>query len=717
MGTVLLLMDPAQVMVCVQRAALGPTLSCVKDSTFAFYPGRISTISFKAALAMIALALGAHGLADEPLEAMAAKPLNAASAPLLETEEVGIASVEAWVTKAALFQTRKGEWRQMLVKKENRGARQFWVVTLTLDTGRLTEHGPIKGYGQSRTAWSGGKLYFTTWLPGGFHVYDPTTDRIAELPMPFVSGEAGAFRMSVSPDGVIAMGAGGVAEVTMYDPRRRRLTKFGKLSDSHGFVYELGSDNRYIYAALRGKSPWELVAIHKKTRERRALLTTPVEGYMNVSGTSLSVRLNLSDTNDTSRSYELRNGELAQPATNAPPKATASPQRNPEPQVLLDESPLFEGKSEMAIHYQNPKNTNEWKIAHVAAPLASENTLALTTLDDGRIAAIGGPYNPCVVFDPKTGAGKQAPFAPLSGRCMLAIGPVIYASGYPSTALMRWDTSQPITPRTELPDQPAIPDDDPRANPRLLGHFSQSVRSGGHMGVRMFKGADGCVSIVTARHRHNLGFDVVWYNPADGTKGEIEDNGCNDHLAVSWAGLIENGRKLVLSTTIEKNRQLTNAVPENARLLVVDLVARKYVGQLEPLPGFKALTGIVEIAPNKLVGLAPGPTNATTYVYRYDYAAKKMEQVVRYNRLIFGLQGTSALPGKGYDFVVGPDGKIWTGMETAAEEGAFLRIDPTTLEVSVLGRIKGGSARFAFAGNDVYVNSAAKVRRLILPRP
>lgn len=651
--------------------------------------------------------------AEPSLADMKPTPLNARSAPFLETEEVGIPSTEAWVTLGPLYQTSdKKTWRQMLVKKESRAARRFWVITLTLNTGEVKEHGPIKGYGQSKTAWSGDKLYFTTWLPGGFHVYDPDTDAITELPMPFENADLGAFRISVSPDGVLTMGGGGVTEVSTYDPKNGTLVKHGLLSDKHGFVYELGSDDRFVYAALRGKSPWELVAIDKRTKERKTVLTAPVEGYMNISGTTMQVRPNLSDTNAVAKHYRLADGQAAEytpePPKPAPPAATAAAR----PQVVIDESPLFEGRPAVAVHHQNPSDTNEWKVAHVSAPLASESTLALTALADGRIAALGGPYNPAVVFDPKTGEGKQAPFANVSGRCMLAIGPVVYASGYPNTALIRWDTTKPISNRVELPGRPAIAVTDPRSNPRLVTYFSQRIRSGGHMGVRMFRGADDCVYIATARHRHNLGFDVVWYDPANDTHGEIEDNGRNDHLAISWANPLEGGRKLIVSTTVQHNRQLDSPVPDSARLIVVDLVGRTYLGEYTPLPGFKTLTGVVEVAPNKIVGLAPDAERKTTYVYRYNLSGRKVEQVIRYEGLILGLQGTTALPGKGHDFTLGPDGKIWTGMETAAEVGALLRIDPATLEISPLGRIHRGSARFAFVGNDVYLNGGQRIQRL-----
>ncbi|MCC7517882.1 MAG: hypothetical protein IT578_01720 [Verrucomicrobiae bacterium] len=662
-----------------------------------------------------AILLAGVALAVNPLDEMPAVPLKAEATPLLETEEVGIAGAQSWVSKGPIFQTSTKQWRQMLVLKEKRDAREFRVATLTLDDGKLKLHPKIKGYGQSRTAWSGGKLYFTTWLPGGFHVYDPDTDTIRELPLPFENAEVGAFRMSVAQDGVVAMGAAAASELSMYDPGSGALTKFGILSDKHGYVYELGSDNDFIYAALRGKSPWLLVAVNKKTKARETILTAPVDGYINGSGTNFSTRVNMQDPNDPWQRYGVANGRATPLPADAPAAKAPEPVAEPPPKVLLDESPLFEGQTKIAIHYQDPKDENKWKDVRLDTPLASEPTLALTALDDGRITALGGPYNPAIVFDPKTGKGIQAPFAPVSGRCMVAIGPTVYASGYPSTTLMRWDTTKPSTSRVDLPGRPAIPDEDPRANPRLVAHFPGHTSSGGHMGVRMFKGPDGCVYIVTARHRHFLGFDVVWYNPADGTRGEIEDRGGNDHLAVSWASLSLDGKRLFLSTTVQTNRQLVAAVPAEARLRVVDLAERKYLEDHVPLPGFKALTGVAEVAPNKLVGLAPDAEQKTTFVYRYDLRKKKIEEIIRYTGLIQGRQGTTALPAKGFDFILGPDGKVWTGVSVAAEMDAILRIAPDPLEIFPLGRVPGAH-RFLFLGGNLYVNGAPKIRRVSAAR-
>jgi hypothetical protein len=219
--------------------------------------------------------------------------------------------------------------------------------------------------------------------------------------------------------------------------------------------------------------------------------------------------------------------------------------------------------------------------------------------------------------------------------------------------------------------------------------------------------------LIARRHRHFSGFDVVWYDPAKDLKGEIDDQGALNHLQIGWACLIDGGKKLALATAVEPNDQLPGEPPGSAKLFVLDLVARKYVAQHTPLPGLKTLTGIAETSPGKLVGLALDGQNKTTFVYRFDLAAGKVEQVVRYDRLIQGVPGTTGLPQVGADFALGPDGRIWTAMDVAAELWVILRLDPKDLTLQPLGTAPGGVPRFVFQDGQVYLTGRDKLRRIV----
>lgn len=667
------------------------------------------------------------------------RPLDLRGVKALEAVEVGLAGRQANVTAGQLFRVTNpladagspveasasgtsGGWVQMLIRKANRDAREFDVVTLNLRTGKYKVHDPIKGYGQAYTAWSGGKLYWTTWIPGGMHEYDPVSDTIRDLGFPFHNHDLGGYRMSVSPDGVISMGGGGVSEVSMYDPATDKLTMIGILSEKHAWVYSIGSDNDYIYAALRGKAPWELVVIDKKTLERRTIATVPVKGYMDVGGTRVWMSEDFSGGAER-KTYDLRGREMtlfnpAEASASAAPAKPAAP-KPVKPKVLIDETPLLRGSDELLIHYQDPDDLSQWKQTSLPAPLYTESTLAIAALPDGTVAAMGGPYGPATLYDPATDVTVQAPFDPVSGRCLVAVGSVLYGSGYPSTVTMRWDTAAPITSPDELPDRSGVSFESKSANPRSLGAWPQSPTSGGHMGVRIFVGADQCIYIATARHRHGSGFDVVWYDPATEQKGEIDDKGLLDHHNIGWASPLDGGRRLIVATSLHANGQLTSPVPTEAALFVADLSGRSYEAQPHhPLPGAKAYTGIVEVAPNVVVGLAPADDQKSTWVYRYNLAERKLEKVARYAGLIHGTDGTTGLPAKGMDFVLGPGRdahrRIWTGMGAGADQSMLMTIDPATLDITRLGTIAGGHIRFAFTSDATHICGAPRIRRLMV---
>ena len=79
---------------------------------------------------------------------------------------------------------------------------------------------------------------------------------------------------------------------------------------------------------------------------------------------------------------------------------------------------------------------------------------------------------------------------------------------------------------------------------------------------------------------------------------------------------------------------------------------------------------------------------------------------------------------EGFDYRLGPDGMIWTYMAFAPERpvganGHLVRIDPKNATVRVVGKIRSHTGVLAFAGDDVYLGTWAKLRRIrgVLARP
>ncbi len=657
----------------------------------------------------LGLILAAAAFAAEAYEALPVKPLPLRGLKTLEVESVGITGGRPWITPLETFQVPgTTEWRHLFFyKKQGKNERTSWYVTLDLQSGEMKHHPALPGLEVLPKAWVGGKFYMGINLPGHLLAYDPATDMIEDLGPAFEKSQS-IFKMSSGPDGTIALGGISPPEVSLFDPQTKTFRRYGKIGANHGYCYSIHQDERFIYGAARGKDPWHLVIVDKKTGEHRLALTSPTETFMEVSGGSLRIM-----GGEAIPPRLLKDGQVLPmpPSTTTPPRRTPPP---PPPEVLYDDTPLFEGKKEMTLHFQNPADRKEWKRAEIAVPLAGETLNAACILRGGRIAAIGNAYNPAVVFDIATGEGRQAPMPSISSRCLLALDDVVYVTGYPGTVVMRWDTSKPTTPLTALPGRPAVKEDDAQANPRLVARYPMTPTSGGHIGAQAFQGADGILYIIARRHRHHRGFDVVWYDPATGAKGEIEDGGVLDHLQVAWATLMDEGRRLAISTYVEPNDQLPpGPAPESARLILLDLAARKYVAQHVPFPGLRVLAGIAETTPGKLVGLAPDREGKTTFVYRFDVTGGRVEQVVRYEGHVQGTPALGGLPGAGHDFTLGPDGKVWTGTAYAAEQSAALRIAPDSLAVTALGGVRGNAFRYVFLDGRVYLTGAAHLRRLL----
>jgi len=644
--------------------------------------------------------------AADDLQSLPIRPIEYRRAKPLKVEPVGITGMRPWIRSVDSFPIpgSAGMRHLLYYKKEGKNERQCWFVSLDMATGQMKKHAGMPGLEVLPHLWLDGKLYLGMNLPGHVLVYDPATDDIADLGNAYEKS-ASIFKMAAAPDGTIACGGISPTEVSLYDTRTRSFTRYGTASTgNHGYVYSIGQDNDFIYAACRGKDPWHLVAIDKKTKQKKLLLTAPTDAWMEARGATVSV-----SAGSERKVYSLDGGQL-QPHTPAPAKPQPAMVK---PKVVFDEGPLLEGRKELAIHYQNPARLDEWKTVALEVPLAGKALTAACSMTKNRLAAMGSAYHPIVVFDAKTGEGRQAPMGDVSSRCMLAIGDIVYVTGYPGTVTMAWDTTRPSTRPDDVPGRKGIPMDDPRANPRVLARYPMGISSGGHIGVQMFPAADGHLYIVARRHRHHRGFDIVWHHPASGKKGEIDDHGILDHLQIGWATLVDGATKLAIATTIEPNDQVQSPMPDSARLVVLDLASRTYAAQHTPFPGVKTLIGIAEAGPNKLVGLAVANDQKTGYVYRFDLKQGQVDEVVRYDSYMQGLPSVTGLPGAGYDFVLGPDGKVWTGMSIAAEMSAVLRIDPKDLTVEAIGTARGSGLRYIFHEGDLYLTGDTRLRRVV----
>ncbi len=635
------------------------------------------------------------------------------SAKDLEFETVGPPPGRPWAKPLATLEVAPGQWRHVFYfKKRGKSERVSYPAVLNLNTGAIKEYPEIPGLETWKTVNLKGRLYLGQNLPGHVVVYDPQTDAFTDLGHAFNESST-VFRMAVTADGMIALAGNHPAELSLLDPRTGVFTKYPKISEKNTYCYELGVDGDYLYGGTRGKGPWELFAIHRPTGEKTLVTTRPTDGYINLSGNLVSTR---EITAEPWTRYRI-SGTTLTPVTDEQLAAEAAAKPKVEapakPEVYHDSSTAYDEAGLYTLHYQQPGDL-AWKTATLKVPLGSESLVEAISLSDGRIMGVAGAYVPAVLVDPRTGKGTQLPLPALSIRSALLQDHFIYFTGYPGAAIYKFDLTKPSTVRDALPNRPAVPDDAPNANPRMVTRFHMTNRSGGHIGVGLFPASDGRIFLCTRRHRHHRGFSIAWYNPADDSSGTVDTGTAFDHLQIGGISQTRDGRHLLISTYIEPNDQVEGTPPPAARLFVMELPSGKLVGNYTPVADSRSLTGIEEVAPGEAVGLAiPAANDATrTIVYRIRLSDGQVLKAVKYVGTIQGYPGVSSLPVKGASFILGPDGQVWTSVGVGAERSVIMRLDPRNLTMSPVGLDPTNGSSMLFHQGDLYLAGRATLRRV-----
>ncbi len=152
--------------------------------------------------------------------------------------------------------------------------------------------------------------------------------------------------------------------------------------------------------------------------------------------------------------------------------------------------------------------------------------------------------------------------------------------------------------------------------------------------------------------------------------------------------------------------------PETASLFLFDVKEQRIVGRYTPLHGAKVLLGVAEVSPGRLVGVGVDDAKNASTVYRFNLETGATEQARVYAGLICGKTGTLGVPVRSHDFQLGPDGKVWSGVEHGAGQTLLFRLNPADLGIEPVGVLEGGHIRLLFEGGRVYLSGAQSVRRV-----
>jgi len=687
-------------------------------------------------------------------------------APLLHVEEVCAPIRTTRGGQPELVPNPDGQTYDLLL----RYFCQYWgphtTVIIDLATGEVKKHlieNALFGWG---TLGPDGKAYQHLIMKGGVFIlrYDPAKNDFEFLPDKApVGGEV--MPMTVGTDGMIYGGGSRESKACSYqlDPATGRITKdYGTMGPSHApnacWGYSIAADDDYVYMAS-GKIPWYIVALSKKTGKDEVLHTMDdPRGHVTVSQQRYGCTATSQGHGKIER-FWLYQGK-AIPMTDPKEKPPWPQPEKVEPWVKLPPRPELglagavpKADGKVRIWYCNPgaqavapkaalpdakPQDLGWKCIDFEVPTFPSSVLEILRLDDGRILGAGESYTGNFIYDPATNTAVHTGPLGLSQYCMVLHEGKVYMSGYPSSALYCFDPTRSSTLHTAAsPTAKPLPVEHKDSNPRLLTYLAHAG-SGCHKMWTAAVGGDGKVYFGGRWYRNGEGGGLGWWDPKAEKGGGISQPFAN--YQINYICSAAQGRYIVISTNCVRDQATNTPAPETARLFVLDTMRMEIVRHIEPVPKAAFTGAIADAGDGCILGItfdpeerakAPpkdengnGPSYGTfdqsSILYKVNV---ETGAVVWTKRLPYpvGFRSNENADGHdGFDFLPGPDGKIWTytgarfvpcnpekKWHYAYLNPVLVRIDPRDGAIEVVGRLSHGG-RLAFVGRDLYLSGGCK---------
>jgi len=563
-------------------------------------------------------------------------------------------------------------------------------VDIDLDTGEVFSFDArgsrcgAKGLVPHPNGW----IYITTGDTGYFYAYNPTNKVVREIGR---FGDRDGYIAVLGDDNSVYIGGSTKGCVDRYNPETDVLETFGIMDDPgppyYRYVYTLGADGRYVYAAI-GQNPWYLVVYDCQTKEQRVYWKTANAGYVGVSrGWKDGVPGWYAEVSGGSAAgfYKLENG---QPIATSRTGVTLSPwyQRG-MPYVSSELSTFpslfgFEVNLDKAIPYSSSSNgeitvrwrpvgQNQWKEARTAVRCAPQPLKRLYQYGNELFGFVEA-YGPTFTYNPATRAVNLLGRTGYSCYDAVHTQGIWFLSGYPA-ATLRYDPAIPWTLTPSTTDQSTT-------NPRKLTgihkyHYYSAV------------GADGNVYVGVHHERDSTGGELGWYDRNTGDlKGRLRDPFVKFDVRDLKAAL--GGQKIVYSSIN------IDGIPP-AKLFVFDTTKKIIEREIAPLTDVSALDKILETSPGVIFGICGN---------RYYKVDIRTGQVL----YIKDLGGDAFTGMRSYDrrLTLGPDGYVWLYIGNS-----ICRVEPDsgTVEKIVDASPAGG---LTFLNGDLYIWGYPNLRRV-----
>jgi len=152
-------------------------------------------------------------------------------------------------------------------------ADNFFVLQIDPETGsfrQFVSEVPSSNYPTAALMSRTGRLYIGAAYAGHLLCFDPDGDVLEDLGP--INPGAAIFpcRIDESPDRRIWIGSYGTADLTSYDPKTRRFTRYGRMDDVDMYNYPFVDPEGNIVCFIR-TTKLHVVVFDPRTRERRTV--------------------------------------------------------------------------------------------------------------------------------------------------------------------------------------------------------------------------------------------------------------------------------------------------------------------------------------------------------------------------------------------------------------------------------------------------------------
>ncbi|GAA3260632.1 hypothetical protein [Nonomuraea helvata] len=447
--------------------------------------------------------------------------------------------------------------------------------------------------------------------------------KVAEYPDHYI------WTMASSPDGKVYLGTSEPGRVWEYDPATSTSRDLGQPAPGEAYVRSIQADDRYVYAGIGTHA--HLIAIDRATGEKRELLPPAVADRDWVASLAMSDTHLAGGMNSLAELLVL---EKAAPQNHKVVKATAAGEKYIVSVLIHDGYVYFAGRPS-GTFYRYHLATERLEVLGVPYFEAATHRLLA---HEGRIYGIQD--SAVFVYDPATGSidyvnlvqrgFRSAPEEPMSvhsdGRRVyvggkggadihdVATGKVtrLGIAGEPKTLITVGDTTYlgVYTQAALYAHRPG------QTEARLIartGNQQDRPRDLAH------DPATGLIVMPTQPEPGHMNGALSLYSPGTGTfetyRPVVERQTVYSVAArhgVAYLGtLIQEGLGLPPVTT-------------TARLAAFDLVRRKLLWQLEPVPGARQISSLSLGRTGTLYGMA-----STGEVFEFDLRSRKVTRTIK----------------------------------------------------------------------------------------